>query len=549
MKRFISAVTLSLVLCQSASAATISTATYSNGIFSLSGTTDEVNKPVKIEVFNNGMDYEDAKNVTADNIRDIYLHIDQSYSDSYGKFGFEVPTGGKIGNFSVKVSFLSGEELKSSFYTYTDAQLETAVKTFSDDAEKTNDKLDALIKNYYLGLGIDIGDVKALSDDEYDALLTSVITNGGEDEIAELVNKELILSLASAGTDAETLEKYSAYTELKQSNYYDDWKALSTDDKQSVCDSLKGVADSDEMNRKTENEVIIKTLTNTIWSDMENKLTYYKDNISLDLSDVKKLSDSEQKKVYVAFKNSLVNGDITEISQINSALAALADEYDDSDSNSGGGGTGSKGSSSSSSGFTAPIASSQSGQTGKASPFDDIASVEWASTAIVRLYEKGIVTGKGDKLFDPEGSVTREEFTAMIVRAFGLTADGTASGFDDVPENRWSSSAVAAAKYNGIVKGVSDTYFGASDKILRRDIAVIAFNAAVKHGATFEDGNLSSFADSDKIAEYAKDAVSKLSYAKIVNGSNGSFNPDSFATRAEAAAIIFRIMQYCAMID
>ena len=56
--------------------------------------------------------------------------------------------------------------------------------------------------------------------------------------------------------------------------------------------------------------------------------------------------------------------------------------------------------------------------------------------AIEALAARGIIDGKSDGSFDPEGSMTRAEFAAIVVRALGLTPEGKNS-FSDVAAEAW----------------------------------------------------------------------------------------------------------------
>ena len=50
--------------------------------------------------------------------------------------------------------------------------------------------------------------------------------------------------------------------------------------------------------------------------------------------------------------------------------------------------------------------------------------------------------------------------------------------------------------------------------------------------------------DFDQVADYAKEAVSALVNAKLVNGKNGLIDPTANTTRAEVAVLIKRILDY-----
>ena len=48
-----------------------------------------------------------------------------------------------------------------------------------------------------------------------------------------------------------------------------------------------------------------------------------------------------------------------------------------------------------------------------------------------------------------------------------------------------------------------------------------------------------TFADEGAVSEYAKESVHRLARADIVSGDGTNFNPKAYATRAEAAKIVY----------
>ncbi len=52
--------------------------------------------------------------------------------------------------------------------------------------------------------------------------------------------------------------------------------------------------------------------------------------------------------------------------------------------------------------------------------FSDVPADAWFAGFVARLAELGVVSGRGDGVFDPDGAVTRAEVSAMIARAWGL---------------------------------------------------------------------------------------------------------------------------------
>ena len=175
--------------------------------------------------------------------------------------------------------------------------------------------------------------------------------------------------------------------------------------------------------------------------------------------------------------------------------------------------------------------------------FDDLDGVEWAREPICKLAEMGVLRGKEYRLFYPNDNITREEFVKMLTVAYKLNIENKTAKFTDVNADDWFMPYVAAALKNGIVNGVSDDMFGTGQNITRQDLAVMAYNAALKNGVEFNTEGVQKFSDDDKISDYAKTAVYALKSQDIVNGIDSkNFAPQDTATRAEAAKILYALI-------
>lgn len=164
----------------------------------------------------------------------------------------------------------------------------------------------------------------------------------------------------------------------------------------------------------------------------------------------------------------------------------------------------------------------------------DMAESHWAYSKILELTEKGIVNGKGNGRFAPEESITRAEFVKILCVAMGISTDKITDKFTDVKAEDWYAPYVSAALKAGIIKGVSQTEFGADANITRQDICTIIArleDTLTEYELTFEDALT--------ISEYAKTAVSYLYELGVINGfEDNTFRPQASATRAQAAVII-----------
>lgn len=166
--------------------------------------------------------------------------------------------------------------------------------------------------------------------------------------------------------------------------------------------------------------------------------------------------------------------------------------------------------------------------------FTDIQG-HWAEKNIEKLAGTGIVNGYIDGSFKPDRTISRAEFTAMLVRALGLTSDGS-NTFDDMADH-WAKQAVSAAYSNGIIQGYDQRTFAPDDFITREQMAVMVVNA-LRINQTITNR---SFADQDKISTWAHDAVMIATAYGIITGyPNNMLKPKSQATRAEAITVILR---------
>ncbi len=176
--------------------------------------------------------------------------------------------------------------------------------------------------------------------------------------------------------------------------------------------------------------------------------------------------------------------------------------------------------------------------------YNDLGGVSWAVEAIEFLSENEVVSGRGQGVFDPNNLVTREEFVKMLIAAFADLQEQEQISYSDAAEDMWYYPYLAAAKHAEIAMGKNDGTFGVGESITREDMAVMAVRAAEYAGLSLAAGGGEAFGDEHEISDYAKDAVGKMQAAKIISGRGGNlFAPKDFATRAEAAKIIYELLQ------
>ncbi len=106
----------------------------------------------------------------------------------------------------------------------------------------------------------------------------------------------------------------------------------------------------------------------------------------------------------------------------------------------------------------------------------------WANGYIEACARAGIITGRGDGIFDPAANVTRAEMSIMIAKAEALSpvTTPTASFADDSGSGTWSWAGdyIYACRYAEIFSGYPDNTFLPDHLITRAEAAVTMSKAA-----------------------------------------------------------------------
>lgn len=172
--------------------------------------------------------------------------------------------------------------------------------------------------------------------------------------------------------------------------------------------------------------------------------------------------------------------------------------------------------------------------------FKDVSEEHWAYREIYYLNRIDVISGVGEGLFNPDETVTREQFVKMLCEAFEYEISNESCEFSDVLKDAWYEKYIVTAVKKGIITGIGDGSFGVGKSITREDMAVI-INRAM--GENSMDEIESDFLDFDTVSEYAKGSVTYLNSIGVINGfDDGSFRPKDKCTRAQAAKIICTIL-------
>lgn len=184
--------------------------------------------------------------------------------------------------------------------------------------------------------------------------------------------------------------------------------------------------------------------------------------------------------------------------------------------------------------------------------FADIGGHE-NKAAIEALAARNIINGTTENTFEPNATMTRAEFAAIIVKGLGLPAKNSTQ-FSDVTANDWFYAFVNTAYSYGVVNGVSDTEFHPNGTITREEAAVMVARAAKLCGmnteiATFEARNiLAEFFDYVKISDWAVSALAFCYDNEILCNDVMEIHPKEAVTRAEIAQMLWNMLSLSKLI-
>ena len=183
----------------------------------------------------------------------------------------------------------------------------------------------------------------------------------------------------------------------------------------------------------------------------------------------------------------------------------------------------------------------------KADDFTDVSRSDWYYQFVDYVTSKGYFNGVADKTFAPADNMTRAMFVTVLFRFHGAKGDSSQSAFVDVAPGEWYTDAINWAAANRIVDGVGNGKFAPNDPITRAQMCTMIERYLALYKKAWkvtlpETGSVSVMVDENAIPAYALAAVKQCQRYGLVNGfEDGTFRPNELSTRAQVAAVIYRM--------
>lgn len=183
----------------------------------------------------------------------------------------------------------------------------------------------------------------------------------------------------------------------------------------------------------------------------------------------------------------------------------------------------------------------------KADDFTDVSRSDWYYQFVDYVTSKGYFNGTSETTFAPADNMTRAMFVTVLFRFDGAKGDRSQSAFTDVAPGEWYTDAINWAAANRIVDGVGDGKFAPNDPITRAQMCTMIERYLALYKKAWkvtlpETGSVSVMVDENAIPAYALAAVKQCQRHGLVNGfEDGTFRPNELSTRAQVAAVIYRM--------
>ncbi len=163
--------------------------------------------------------------------------------------------------------------------------------------------------------------------------------------------------------------------------------------------------------------------------------------------------------------------------------------------------------------------------------FYDVPKDAQYKEAVDRMKSLGLISGTGDGNFNPDSSITREQFAAIIVKAAGLEerAKGLVGStiFSDIDKSGWSVGYINAALEKGYITGMADGSFHPQEGITFAQACTIFVKAL-------------GYTDEDVPGMWPRNYIEKAKNLEITKGLD--FSSSEFLPRWAAAVMVDRLL-------
>ena len=185
--------------------------------------------------------------------------------------------------------------------------------------------------------------------------------------------------------------------------------------------------------------------------------------------------------------------------------------------------------------------------------FNDVNATDWFADSVRWAYRNDIMNGVSQHTFSPNNDTSRAMVATMLWRMEGSPVVSSSMAFADVADGTWYTDAVRWVNANGIITGYTkngEKVFNPDGAVTREQLATMLYRYAQYKGVDVsvgEDTNILSYGDSQNVSEYAVPAMQWACGAGIITGylENGTqlLGPNNASSRAVVATMLMRYFE------
>lgn len=183
----------------------------------------------------------------------------------------------------------------------------------------------------------------------------------------------------------------------------------------------------------------------------------------------------------------------------------------------------------------------------KTNPFSDT-----DNDYVIKAFSAGIVSGKSESIFDPEGNVTRQELAKMILNTLAAAKLAPSTEDDDIYDAlsqfedageiaSWAEEALFVALDNGIINGITETQLSPRGTATREQaICMIsrAYKKFAESGKSYDSPNLlTNTINSSGDMDFTWDKISNAKKYFVILKDENSEVTEAFETKSPQATI------------
>ena len=169
----------------------------------------------------------------------------------------------------------------------------------------------------------------------------------------------------------------------------------------------------------------------------------------------------------------------------------------------------------------------------------------WAYDALTFCLDHGFLSREADGRVRPNKPITRGEFVTSLAKFCGVDESYryyAETGYRDIASGSELAPYVKWARDAGLMDG-SNGAFHPDDYLTREQMATVVARYLTALGRAPGGAAQTAYKDQSRISAWALDGVALCTREGIRQGSNGAFLPKGKLTRAQTAAIVYRLSE------